>query len=277
MEEEMIGRIVRSYEIVEFVGKGGHGAVYRVEHTENRNSYALKIILPEHIEDENLRIRFEREAEIIRIVKHPNIVNLVDSWHDEEGLWVLMEWCSGGDLRGYLEKNGRMPAQRLAAILNDIAGALDAAHAAGVVHRDLKPDNILLDDAGRAYLTDFGIAKRKGYSSVTMQGMIVGSPEYLSPEQILGQDITGKADLFSLGVTIYELLQGEHPFISVAEQIKLLMAILREDLPPLTNLPDEWMIGLNNLIRRATAKDPDNRFASVTELTQEFSAVIASD
>lgn len=277
MSTGMIGTKIQSYQITHFIGKGGHGAVYRACHAETGQEYALKVILPERTNDEKLRIRFEREAEIIRDLQHPNIVNLIDSWNDEDGLWVLMEWCGGGDLREYLDRHGKVEPHRLSAILNDIAGALDLAHAAGIVHRDMKPDNILLDDNGVAHLTDFGIAKRAGYSSITGKGMIVGSPDYLSPEQILGRELTPKVDIFALGIVIYELLSGEHPFAEIKEQLKMLMAIVREDVSPIIDLPDQWMIGLNNLIRRATAKDPDERFETVTELAQEFSRVLEEE
>lgn len=204
--QDLVGKIFHDYEILAFVGKGGHGAVYRAKSPKVEQEVALKVLLQKHAADDELIKRIHIEAEIIRDLQHPNIVTLIDTWEDENGLWMVMPWLGGGDLRDYIEKYGAMPPERLSPILNQVCNALEAAHEKQIIHRDLKPDNILLDEAGNAYLTDFGIAKRMGHSAITSMGVVMGSPDYLSPEQIMGYEISRRTDVYALGITIYELL-----------------------------------------------------------------------
>lgn len=272
--DNMIGRTVRTYEITDFVGKGGHGAVYKAVHTRNGEKVAVKVILPEHEEDSTLLVRFQQEAEIIRDLRHPNIVHLHEFWQDEEGIWVVMQWLGGGDLREYLEKYGKMQPKMLAKILEQIAGGLDEAHAADIIHRDLKPDNIVLDDNGDAYLTDFGIAKRIGYTAITSMGVVVGSPNYLSPEQIMGETISGRTDVFALGFTIYEMLTGTHPFDNIKNRIQLMMAMMQQDIPPITTLDPQICDDVNELIQRAANKQADKRYPTASALARHFSEIV---
>jgi serine/threonine protein kinase len=272
--DSMIGRTVRTYEITDFVGKGGHGAVYKAVHTRNGEKVAVKVILPEHEEDSTLLVRFQQEAEIIRDLRHPNIVHLHEFWQDDEGIWVVMQWLGGGDLREYLEKHSKMEPKMLAKILEQIAGGLDEAHAADIIHRDLKPDNIVLDDNGDAYLTDFGIAKRIGYKAITSMGVVVGSPNYLSPEQIMGEGVSGRTDVFALGFTIYEMLTGTHPFDHIRNRVQLMMAMMQQDIPPITTLDAQICDDINELIQRATSKQIDKRYPTASALARHFSEIV---
>lgn len=276
MMQEMLGRTVRSYEIKAFVGKGGHGAVYRAYDSQSNQDVAIKVILPELEEDATLLERFQREAEIIRDLRHPHIVRLVEFWKDDEGMWVAMQWLGGGDLREFLEKKGKMPPKDLARILHQVADALDAAHAADIIHRDLKPDNIVLDEAGNAYLTDFGIAKRMGYKAITSMGIVVGSPNYLSPEQIMGEKVSPRTDVFALGYTIYELLTGEHPFNSIKNRVMLLMAMMQQDVPPITSLEPAICDDINLLLQRATSKTVDERYPTASALARHYSEIVGA-
>src|SRR5688572_21139064 len=148
--------MVRDYQVTAYVGKGGHGAVYRAELVKTGAIVAIKVLLPQHSEDLELAQRLEQEAEIIRDLRHPHIVPLLETWKDNLGIWLVMPWLGGGDLRDYLKEKGAMKPEALSVLLQQICSALDAAHAAHIIHRDFKPDNILLDDAGVAYLSDFG-------------------------------------------------------------------------------------------------------------------------
>jgi serine/threonine-protein kinase len=274
--ENLIGKIFHNYEILAFVGKGGHGAVYHAKKPDEQD-VALKVLLPEHAEDDDLIKRIRIEAEIIHDLNHPHIVTLIDTWDDDNGIWLVMPWIGGGDLRTYIETNGAMPPQQFNPILEQICSALEAAHEKQIVHRDLKPDNILLDEAGNAYLTDFGIAKRMGYSTITSMGVVMGSPEYLSPEQIMGYEISPRTDIYALGITIYELLAGHHPFVGEKNKVKLMMKMVQQDLPSLDNdnIHPELSHHLDTLIQRATDKKAENRYENASALAAHFREIIS--
>jgi serine/threonine-protein kinase len=204
-------------------------------------------------------------------------VRLVEFWEDDEGMWVAMQWLGGGDLREYLESKGKMPAKDLAKILTQVTGALDAAHAADIIHRDLKPDNIVLDEDGNAYLTDFGIAKRIGYKAITSMGVVIGSPNYLSPEQIMGETVSSRTDIFALGFMIYEMLTGKHPFGSVKNRVQLMMAMLQQDIPPITDIDPMIADDMNMLLQRATSKQAEERYPTASALGRHFSEIVGVD
>lgn len=268
------GKTVHQYDLVKFVGHGGHGAVYRARHVVSHDIVAVKVILPEHARDEKLLQRLHQEAEIIHDLRHPNIVHLIETWEDANGVWIAMQWCGGGDLRERLEQNGAMAPHEIVPILEQVTSALDAAHAAQIIHRDLKPDNIMLDEAGNAYLTDFGIAKRLGHNAITSMGVVVGSPNYLSPEQIMGYDITARTDIYALGILIYELLTAEHPFSTLTSKVQMMMALVQQPLPPVVDLPDELADGINALIQRATAKSAEQRYPTASSLARHFKEIL---
>lgn len=276
--EHFVGKTINNYTILEYIGKGGHGAVFRAQHPDKARDVALKVLLPEHTKDDELIQRIRIEAEIIRDLQHPNIVSLIDTWDDEQGIWMVMPWIGGGDLRNYMENHGAMPPTKLSEIVKQICNALDAAHEKQIIHRDIKPDNILLDTEGNAYLTDFGIAKRMGYSAITSMGVVMGSPDYLSPEQIMGYEISARTDIYALGITMYELLAGRHPFSDEKSKVKLMMKMVQEPLPPLenVNISSELLQLLNELVQQATDKTADKRHENVLALAQHFSEIIAN-
>jgi serine/threonine-protein kinase len=271
---EFEGKTIRQYELVKFVGRGGHGAVYRARHVVSHEIVAVKVILPEHARDEKLLQRLHQEAEIIRDLRHPHIVHLIETWEDENGVWIVMQWLGGGDLRAYLDRHEVMHPQQIIPILNQVTSALDAAHAAQIIHRDLKPDNIMLDEAGNAYLTDFGIAKRLGHNAITSMGVVVGSPNYLSPEQIMGYDITARTDIYALGILLYELMTGEHPFSTVTSKVQMMMALVQQPIPQVSHLPDPLGSEINALLQRATAKESDKRYPTASSLARHFAQIV---
>jgi eukaryotic-like serine/threonine-protein kinase len=272
-----VGTTVRDYQLTAFIGKGGHGAVYRAENLKTGADAALKVLLPEHSEDTELAQRLSQEAEIVRELRHPHIVPLLETWQDNDGLWLAMPWLGGGDLHDYLDKQGAMRAEVLSPILSQICSALDAAHAAQIIHRDLKPDNILLDTAGNAYLSDFGIAKRKNYGAITSVGMVIGSPNYLSPEQIMGEEITNRTDIYALGITIHELLAGVHPYHDTVSRLQLMMKLVQQSLPPLTDreIPAKYLDEINGLIQRCTAKNPQDRYITASSVAYHFQQILS--
>src|SRR5258708_2132967 len=203
---------LRGYELRDRLGAGGFGEVYRAFQAIVGREVAVKIILPQYANRSEFVPRFETAAQLVARLEHIHIVPLYDYWRDPKGAYLVMRWLQGGSLRGLL-KNGALTPEHTAHLLDQITSALSAAHRRGVIHRDLKPDNILLDEEGNAYLADFGIAKdvRNDASDASQGNLIVGSPAYLSPEQITGEAVTPRTDIYSLGVMIYELLTGEIP------------------------------------------------------------------
>ncbi|HEY48379.1 MAG TPA: protein kinase [Anaerolineae bacterium] len=262
--DDLSGREIRGYKLIERIGEGGFGVVYRAEQPAVDREVAIKVILPEFADHTEFVRRFEAEARMVAKLEHPHIVPLYDYWRDEEGAFLVMRWLRGGSLRDALE-SGPWEIDAVGKLLDHIVDALSLAHEHGVIHRDLKPENILLDEAGNAYLTDFGIAKDIGGERLTQTGKIVGSADYLAPEQAKGEPVTPKIDIYALGVVLYEILTGEHPFPGLTP-IQTLQKHLNEPLPSIRRSRPELSIELNNVIQRATAKDPAERYADVAEM-----------
>ncbi|HJX41100.1 MAG TPA: serine/threonine-protein kinase, partial [Anaerolineales bacterium] len=265
---DLSGRSIRGYDLVERVGAGGFGIVYRAHQPSVRRDVAFKVILPEYAHHPEFVQRFEVEAQLVARLEHPFIVPLYDYWRDASGACLVMRWLKGGNLRDRLRK-GPIPLDELSRLFEQVANALAFAHKHQVIHRDLKPENILLDETGNAYLTDFGIAKDLGSERVTEVGKIIGSVDYMSPEQVQGEPSTARTDVYGLGLMIYELLTGEHPFANLS-LLQMIQKQLNEPLPGLhmlrPDLPDE----LDLVIQRATAKDPAQRYPDAETLLQDF-------
>jgi serine/threonine protein kinase len=267
---QLIGQTIREYRIDEQIGRGGHGVVFRALHVPTDRVVAVKVLLPEYLEDPIMAERLELEASIVRELNHPNIVHYEDSWNDSYGVWLVMRYMGGGSLRELMARQSQIPLDQVARIVSQIVGALECAHTAGIVHRDLKPDNIILDDEGNAYLTDFGIAKRLGYKAITSMGVVMGSPAYLTPEQILGAEVSPRTDIFSLGLTLYEVLTGHHPFGKIKGQVQLMMMILQTDVPDLTQQRDDIPPALAAVIAKALSRDAAARYESVSQLWEAW-------
>jgi WD40 repeat protein/serine/threonine protein kinase len=264
---------IRGYELRERLGAGGFGAVYRAFQPVVGREVAIKVILPQHANQPDFIRRFEAEAQLVARLEHPHIVPLYDYWREPDGAYLVMRYLRAGSLREALRR-GAWTAEQAAHLLDQIAGALHAAHRAGVVHRDLKPENIMLDADGNAYLTDFGIAKDVSRSTgATEVEVVTGSFAYISPEQAQSQPITPSSDLYSLGVVLYEILTGEHPFPGVTPATQMLKH-LTEPLPPLHGRRTDLPTALNDVIQRATAKDPAARFSDALALAAAFRAAL---
>ncbi len=272
--ENLVGQRIKGYELRETIGAGGFGAVYRAHQPLVGREVAIKIILPQYANHPDFIRRFEVEAQVIARLEHPHIIPLYDYWRDGEGAYLVMRFLRGGSLRATIKGN-QMPLEAASKMLDHIAGALAVAHRQGVVHRDIKPDNILLDEEGNAYLTDFGIAKELGNeaSNVTQADMVVGSPAYLSPEQVKSETVTAQSDIYSLGVVLYEVLTGQHPFPD-AGVTALLIKHLQEALPLVQDIREDVPPGVDEIIQRATAKDPAERYPDAPSLAAAFRRVL---
>jgi WD40 repeat protein/energy-coupling factor transporter ATP-binding protein EcfA2 len=268
--DAIIGGTIKGYEILEQIGAGGYGAVYRAHQPIVNREVAIKVILPEHANQPEFIRRFETEAQIIAHLEHLHIVPLYDYWRDPQGAYLVTRFMRGGSLRDALQKSPYDPVSA-SRLLDQIASALSFAHRNNVVHRDIKPSNILLDEDGNAYLTDFGIAKeliKLDEERLTATDMIVGSPDYLSPEQARTQPVLPQTDIFCLGIVLYEMLAGEHPFIDETP-IERIYKLMKDPLP---EIEAEAAEAINEIIQKATAKEPDQRYPDVLDFARAFRA-----
>jgi serine/threonine-protein kinase len=273
-DDPRIGKVIAGYRIEERVGRGGMGVVYRAEHLNLRRRAAIKIIAPDLAESEGFRERFTREARIAAALQHPNIVTVYDAGEVEGILYLAMQYIEGNDLSAVLRKDGRLRPYRAIDVCRQVASALDAAHAMGLIHRDVKPANVLIE--GRtAFLTDFGLTKRMDgtHTELTRAGDVVGTIHYVAPEQIEGDQVSARSDVYSLGCLLYHCLTGQVPF-SRDTDVAVIYAHLSEPPPKLTALRPELATGLDGVIAKALDKSPDRRFPTCTDLINAARGVI---
>ncbi|HNB50748.1 MAG TPA: protein kinase, partial [Anaerolineales bacterium] len=264
---------IRGYELQEEIGSGAYGTIHRAVQPAIGREVAVKIIRSRFANDPAFIRRFETEAQTIARLEHPHIVPLYDYWREANGAYLVMRLLRGGNLLDALRDGPWQPA-RVQTFLDQMAPALDAAHRQGIVHRDLKPANILFDETGNAYLSDFGIAKDlKNANALTIEGEILGTPDYISPEQLQDAPVSPQTDIYSLGAVIYEMLTGEKPFPNVP-LITLIQNHLMVSLPPVSHARPHLPLQLDDVIQRATAKNPVDRFASVLEMADAFRRAI---
>jgi serine/threonine protein kinase/WD40 repeat protein len=259
------GQAIKGYELKELVAQGGFGAVYRAVQTGVGREVAIKVILPEFSSQPEFILRFENEAQLVAHLEHPHIVPLYDYWREPEGAYLVMRWYPGGSLRRELQR-GPLDLDRIAGVMGQISAALSFAHQRNVVHRDIKPDNILLDIEKNAYLSDFGIAKAlHRETGLTIEGKSPFTLAYVSPEQALGKPVSPQSDIYCLGVVLYEMAKGEHPFPGL-NPVQQLMRHINEPLPALTTAAGGSLEALDAVIQKATSKSPSDRFGSALEM-----------
>jgi WD40 repeat protein len=234
---------------------------------------AIKIILPRYASQPDFIRRFEVEAQLVAQLEHLHIVPLYDFWRDPEGAYLVMRLMKGGSLAEALDDGPLEPGDAIR-LVDQITAALGAAHQQGVVHRDLKPANILLDEEGNAYLSDFGIAKKLAADTrLTQTGAIVGTPAYITPEQVRSEAVTHQTDIYSLGLVLYEILVGGHPFPDTPTG-ELVSKHLHEPLPLVRDSRPELPAEVDQVIQRATAKDPAGRYEDVLTLVEDFRSAL---
>ena len=269
-----LGTVVAGYRIERRVGRGGMGVVYLAEHQTLRRRAALKIIVPELAESTDFRDRFLREARIAAGLEHPNVVTVYDAGEVDGLLYLAMQYVPGHDLSQVLRDERRLGPYRVLDIGRQVAAALDAAHEHGLIHRDVKPANVLID--GRlAYLTDFGLTKDRAGSSegLTRVGEVVGTTHYLAPEQVDGREVDGRADVYALGCLVFHCLTGEVPFPR-DNDMAVLYAHLHEDPPRLSEKRPGLPAGLDAVVAKAMDKAPERRFATCEDLVAAARVVV---
>ncbi len=275
------GTVIAGYRIESLIGRGGMAVVYRAEDLRLGRKVALKLLAPQLADNEQFRQRFIRESRLAASLDHPNIVPIYDAGEADGQLYIAMRYVVGPDLKGLLiNEGGQLPGDRTLRLFHQIGDALDSAHRAGLVHRDVKPGNILVagghEHSGHAsvdhvYLTDFGLTKRTSELSggLTGTGHFLGTVDYVSPEQIQGRPVGPGTDIYALGCVLYECLTGRLPFRR-DDDAALLWAHLVEAPPPVTGVRPDLPVAVNAVIARAMAKDPADRYATSEELLQEL-------
>ena len=256
-----IGTQIAGYGLEESIGRGGMGVVYRAHDLALERSVALKLLAPQLAEDPDFRERFLVESRLAASLDHPNVVPVFDAGEVEGQLYLAMRYVEGTDLKRLLVQEGKLEPGRAIAICSQVANALDAAHARGLVHRDVKPSNVLLDESGHAYLADFGLTRRLTEQAPGFEtGLSLGTPAYVAPEQIEGKDVDGRADQYSLACMLHECLTGEPPFPRGSEAATLFAHL--EEPPPAAP-------GLEAVMARALAKDRSQRYPSCAEFVAD--------
>ena len=276
MSNHLSGKVIRGYELLEQLGAGGFGVVYRAFQAAVNREVAIKIILPQYANHPDFIRNFEAEAQLIARLESARIVPLFDYWREPDSAYLVMRYLRGGSLRSSLEK-GPWSVEATIRLLHQVAEALTVAHRYNVIHRDLKPDNILLDEDQNAYLADFGIAKNLEDLNQEREDddLVVGSPNYISPEQIQSQRLTPQTDLYSLGIVLYEVLTGSRPF-SGETSASLIMQHLQEPLPDCSISRPDLPPAINAVIQRATAKTAADRYPTAISLAEAFQEAAAA-
>ena len=260
----MIGSKLGSYEVEEEIGRGGMGVVYRAYQPNLQRQVAVKVLLPHLAKDAEFVERFMREARSAAKLHHPGLVTIFDVGEIEGTYFFSMQWLQGKTLEEKLEE-GPLPVEEVVGVVSQMAAALGFAHEAGVVHRDVKPANVIVDERGRAVLTDFGIAKAGNETQLTRVGASVGSPDYMAPEQISGGSVDPRTDLYALGVLFHHLLTGEPPYSGDAP-IAVAYQHLNAPIPSARETRPEVPPELDEVVTRLMAKAPEDRFQSAEEL-----------
>jgi tRNA A-37 threonylcarbamoyl transferase component Bud32 len=263
---------VGGYRIVEPIGRGATSVVYRAEHIRLGRPAALKLLALE--EQDEFRERFLRESKLAASLDHPSIVLVFDAGDEDGVLYIAMAWVDGSDLKTLLAAEHRLPLRRALRIAGQIASALDAAHARGLIHRDVKPANILVGEGDRAYLSDFGVVKELAGQGSTRTGGFVGTIAYCAPEQIEGRDIDARADQYALACVLYECLAGVSPFQRDSE-VAVLNAHLHAAPPKLTKAAPDLPADLDPVLAKALSKSPLDRYGSCAEFVKAARAASA--
>ena len=285
VQADLLGSVVADrYHIIKKLGKGGMGTVYLAEHVKMGRKSALKVMNPGMNTDPDAIARFNREASNASRLSHPNICAIYDFGETSDGLiYLAMEFIEGSSLTSLVEQNGSMPAPRVGSIIHQTADALQVAHDAGIVHRDLKPDNIMIaktrDGADLVKVVDFGIAKAGSSDAqkVTKTGLVIGTPEYMSPEQLAGDSLDGRSDIYALGLVAFNCLTGKLPFPAETVQESMIMRLTDRPRTLAESKTDvTWTTELQRTLDKALERDAGRRYQSAAQFGREFAAAISA-
>jgi len=264
----MIGLTILNYKIDSLIGKGGMGSVYLASHTQVNRKVAIKSLLPQFMANEEIKQRFKNEASTLAHLQHPNIVGLFDYVENEKGMFLVMEFVEGTPLDEFINNvTGPMPEKRAVPIMKEILTGFSYAHLKGIVHRDIKPGNIIITKNDGAKILDFGIARLMGDGNhnLTKTGTQMGTVFYMSPEQVQGKKLDQRSDIYSLGITFYQMLTGINPYSKLTTEYEVFSQIVKEELPAPKDVYPGVPDYLASVIKKAMEKNPNNRFQSCDE------------
>ncbi|MFI5182219.1 MAG: serine/threonine-protein kinase, partial [Thermoanaerobaculia bacterium] len=261
---------VPRYRWIETIGRGGMGIVFRAHDLDLEEEVAIKVLSPDwETDDQQLLTRFKREINLNRKIKHPNVARIHDFGMSGDYPFITMEFVPGVDLRTLIQREGRIAPMQSISILRQIALGSEAAHRLGIIHRDLKSQNVMVEDSGAVAILDFGLARGKQSVTLTLDSVMVGTPHYMSPEQALGRPTDARSDVYSIGVMAFEMLTGKVPFDGESPLI-IAMKHVSEPIPDdLSRFPD-IAPELQAIVLKALAKNPDERFSSAADLEAEM-------
>lgn len=270
----LVGRVIGNrYEIIEKIGEGGMATVYKAKCNILKRYVAVKVLRDEFTTDEEFIKRFNTEAQSAASLTHPNIVSIYDVGHEENIYYIVMELVQGKTLKDIINEDGTLPWKWALNVSIQVASALEMAHRNSIVHRDIKPHNIIITEDGIAKVTDFGIAKAVSNSTITAFGTTIGSVHYFSPEHARGGYTDAKSDLYSLGVVMYEMLTGRVPFDADTPVSIALKHMQEKPIEPI-KLNPTIPYAVNKIIMKAMEKDPNERYQSATEMLKDLSMAL---
>src|SRR5215212_3620233 len=266
----VIGTLINErYRLEEKIGSGGMSSVYRAFDPMLERWVAIKLMHSAISHDPDQLERFRREARTVAQLNHPHVVTVIDAGEDDGAPYIVFEYVEGETLKDRIRRLGRLPVSEAVAYAIEIGRALESAHAHRRVHRDVKPQNVLIDPEGRAKVTDFGIARSLEAEGLTATGRVLGTTDYVAPEQALGEDTTAQSDVYSLGICLFEMLTGDVPF-KAETQVAVAMKHVKDPLPDIRMRRPEISAALASVLERACAKETANRYASVKDMTHEL-------
>jgi eukaryotic-like serine/threonine-protein kinase len=266
--------IAGRYDVEELVGHGGMSSVYRARDSLLERHVALKILHERYSADDGFVERFKREARLVAQLQHPNIVTVIDRGEEGGRQYIIFEYVEGENLKEYVVRKGRLDVAEALEVAAEVARALAFAHENGLIHRDVKPQNVLLNGDGRAKVTDFGIARTLDVDGMTQTGTVLGTSNYIAPEQASGQRVDTQSDVYALGVVLYELIAGDVPFPGESF-IAVAMKHMHEPAPNLLDVRKDVPLRVAAAVDRALEKDPEQRFPSMDAFAAELEACLA--
>ncbi|HEX5909467.1 MAG TPA: protein kinase [Thermoleophilaceae bacterium] len=273
----MIGTLLNErFRLEEKIGSGGMSTVYRAWDPTLERWVAIKLMHRDISEEPDQLERFRREARAVARLSHPHVVTVIDFGEDEGTPYIVLEYVEGETLKDRIKRMGRLPVAEAVAYGIEIGRALTCAHTAHLVHRDVKPQNVLIDMEGRAKVTDFGIARslEVDVAGLTADGRVLGTTDYVSPEQAMGKEVTEQSDVYSLGIVMFEMLTGEVPF-RAESQVAVAMKHVKEPIPDVQRIRPEASATLASVVEHATAKELVNRYATAEDMTEDLEEVLA--
>lgn len=269
---DLTGQTLGVYEIREIIGRGGMGSVYRAFDSTLDRYVAVKVLPPQMSTDDSFVTRFQQEAKALAKLRDPHLIHIYAVGESDGLHYFAMEFLQGITLAQFIRQRGHLPEKTAVLVLSQVMSGLYKAHEIGMVHRDIKPSNVMIDEDGRAVLMDFGLAREHYQQKLTLDGSIVGTPEYISPEQARGEPADARSDIYALGIVLYEMLTGDAPFLGESA-LATLRKQIEETPEPVSRSVPNVSPGLEAIVQRALTKEPDTRYQNLIELALDLTKV----